>query len=215
MPTDDYTRERDDRAIRRQVPDACIDMGGFQTGSTAWPTPTCWLTVNEARGVTGSRQQIAVPCEAVLQRLHVDTRYLVAHGPQSFEAEIVRAEREGKAWQDLRDEWGVVWSMPEDQGLYMDITHHPLADATVADLDEYPFPDGGDPSRFGASRAGAGPATDPYAICTGIGGVVYEICWYMRGLERWYVDTVENPAFCAALLTAPCSTGWISTPLPR
>ena len=39
-----------------------------------------------------------------------------------------------------------------------------------------------------------------YAISTGIGGVVYETCWYMRGLERWYMDTVENPAFCEALL---------------
>jgi uroporphyrinogen decarboxylase len=40
----------------------------------------------------------------------------------------------------------------------------------------------------------------PYAISTGIGGVVYEICWYMRGLERWFMDMIENPAFCEALL---------------
>jgi len=40
----------------------------------------------------------------------------------------------------------------------------------------------------------------PYAICTGIGGVVYEYCWYMRGLERWFMDLVENQAFCEAVL---------------
>ena len=40
----------------------------------------------------------------------------------------------------------------------------------------------------------------PYAISTGIGGVVYEICWYMRGLEQWFIDMIENPAFCEALL---------------
>jgi len=40
----------------------------------------------------------------------------------------------------------------------------------------------------------------PYAISTGIGGVVYEICWYMRGLEQWFRDMIENPAFCEALL---------------
>jgi len=40
----------------------------------------------------------------------------------------------------------------------------------------------------------------PYALSTGIGGVVYEFCWYMRGLEKWFTDTIENPAFCEALL---------------
>ncbi|MCR4414341.1 MAG: uroporphyrinogen decarboxylase family protein, partial [Thermoguttaceae bacterium] len=29
---------------------------------------------------------------------------------------------------------------------------------------------------------------------------VYEICWYMRGLERWFVDMLEQPEFCEALL---------------
>jgi uroporphyrinogen decarboxylase len=38
------------------------------------------------------------------------------------------------------------------------------------------------------------------AICTAIGGVVYETCWYMRGLEHWFMDTLENPGFCEALL---------------
>ena len=29
---------------------------------------------------------------------------------------------------------------------------------------------------------------------------MYETCWYMRGLERWFMDMLENPAFCEALL---------------
>ena len=40
----------------------------------------------------------------------------------------------------------------------------------------------------------------PYALSTGIGGVVYEVCWYMRGLERWLMDMLVAPEFCAALL---------------
>jgi uroporphyrinogen decarboxylase len=40
----------------------------------------------------------------------------------------------------------------------------------------------------------------PYAISTGIGGVVYETCWYMRGLERWFTDMLINPTLCEALL---------------
>jgi len=84
----------------------------------------------------------------------------------------------------------------------MDISHHPLADASIADLGEYPFPNGDDPTRFTGLREQAQRMRDetPYAVSTGIGGVVYEICWYLRGLERWFMDTIEQPEFCEALL---------------
>lgn len=66
----------------------------------------------------------------------------------------------------------------------------------------YPWPKGDDPSRFSGLRERALRIRQetPYAICTGIGGVVYETCWYMRGLERWMMDTRIDPEFCAALL---------------
>jgi uroporphyrinogen decarboxylase len=147
-------------------------------------------------------QQLAKPSEDVLKRFHVDVRYICAHGPDSFKGGIEQNTRDGKLWHDLKDEFGVVWSMPDDQKLYMDISHHPLADATIADLDDYPFPDGGDRSRFTGVREQALQMRKetPYAISTGIGGVVYEICWYMRGLERWFMDMIQNPDFCEALL---------------
>ena len=102
----------------------------------------------------------------------------------------------------MKDEFGVVWSMPDDQQLYMDITHHPLAEATIDKIADYPFPDGGDQSRFSGVREQALllRKETPYALSTGIGGVVYEVCWYMRGLEKWFTDMIENPAFCEALL---------------
>ena len=40
----------------------------------------------------------------------------------------------------------------------------------------------------------------PYAVVSGISGVVYEICWYLRGLEQWLMDLLTEPEFCAALL---------------
>jgi len=30
--------------------------------------------------------------------------------------------------------------------------------------------------------------------------VVYEICWYLSGLEQWFCDLLTAPAFCGALL---------------
>ena len=32
----------------------------------------------------------------------------------------------------------------------------------------------------------------PYAVVSGISGVVYEICWYLRGLEQWFCDLMTN-----------------------
>ncbi|HEG44788.1 MAG TPA: hypothetical protein ENH94_12165 [Phycisphaerales bacterium] len=181
-----------------------IDLGGFQTGihKVAYQDLLEHLGLKEEIEILDPVQQLAKPSEAVLKRFHVDTRYICAHGPNSFTGGIEQNERDGKLWHDLKDEFGVVWSMPDDQMLYMDPSHHPLANATVADIKSYPFPDGGDPTRFTGVREQAlkmREETD-YAICTGISGVVYEFCWYMRGLERWFMDTIENPDLCEALL---------------
>ena len=198
-------RQRVQKALNHEVPDRVpIDLGGFQTGihRRAYIALLEHLGIEDDVTILDPVQQLAKPCEALLERFHVDIRYLVAHGPDSFKGGIEQNTRQGRLWHDLKDEFGVVWSMPDDQQLYMDISHHPLADATIDDLPDYPFPKGDDPTRFTGLRDEATRMRDetPYAISTGIGGVVYEICWYMRGLERWFTDTIENPAFCEALL---------------
>jgi uroporphyrinogen decarboxylase len=199
------SRERVLKAINFQEADRVpIDLGGFQTGihRVAYQDLLAHLGLEEEIEILDPVQQLAKPSEAVLERFHVDIRYICAHGPDSFKGGIEQNERDGRLWHDLKDEFGVVWSMPDDQMLYMDPSHHPLAHATVEDLKSYPFPDGSDPTRFTGVREQAlkmREKTD-YAICTGISGVVYEYCWYMRGLERWFMDTIENPEFCQALL---------------
>jgi len=92
--------------------------------------------------------------------------------------------------------------MPDDQMLYMDISHHPLAGATLAEVADYPFPTGDDPGRFAGLRQRALELRNqtPYAVVSGISGVVYEYCWYLRGLEQWFIDMLTQPDFCAALL---------------
>ena len=92
--------------------------------------------------------------------------------------------------------------MPEDAPYYMDITLHPLANATLADVQDYPWPKGDDPSRFAGLRERALTLKQetPYAVVSGISGVVYEICWYLRGLEQWFCDLMGEPEFCEAML---------------
>ncbi|HSW45746.1 MAG TPA: uroporphyrinogen decarboxylase family protein [Phycisphaerae bacterium] len=199
------SRERVLKAINHEIPDRVpIDLGGFQTGihRGAYKALIERLGIQDDITILDPVQQLAKPCEAVLERFRVDTRYLCAHGPESFKGGITQTRRDGRLWHDLTDEFGVVWSMPDDQQLYMDISHHPLAEATIKGLTDYPFPRGNDPTRFTGVREQAMRLRreTPYAICTGIGGVVYEYCWYMRGLERWLTDLIEDPAFCEALL---------------
>ena len=199
------SRERLLRAINHTIPDRVpIDLGGFQTGihKRAYAELLDYLGIQDEIKTLDPVQQLAVPCEALLERFRVDTRYIVAHGPDSFKGGIEQNVRDGRLWHDLRDEFGVVWSMPDNEPLFMDISHHPLAEARIGDLAEYPFPKGNDPSRFTGLRERALEIHNetPYALCTGIGGVVYEICWYMRGLEHWFTDIMENPVFCESLL---------------
>ncbi len=198
-------RERLLKALNHETPDRVpIDFGGFQTGihKRAYAALLKHLGIEEEIVTLDPVQQLARPSETVLKRFRVDTRYVLAHGPDGFDGTIRKVERNGRLWHDLTDEFGVVWSMPDDGGLYMDISHHPLATAELKDLAEYPWPDGTDASRFTGVREQAKELCKetPYALATGISGVVYEYCWYLRGLERWFMDTVENPDFCAALL---------------
>ena len=199
------SRERVLKALNFEEPDRVpIDLGGFQTGihKRAYEDLLNYLGLEEEIEILDPVQQLAKPSEDVLSKFHVDTRYITAHSPESFKGGIEQNEREDRLWHDLEDEFGVVWSMPDDQQLYMDISFHPLADATIDDIKDYPFPDGSDPTCFTGVREKALQMRNntPYAISTGIFGVVYEYCWYMRGLERWFIDMMENPAFCEVLL---------------
>lgn len=199
------SRERMLITLNHGVPDRIpIDLGGFQTGihKVAYKALLEYLGFEEEITILDPIQQLVIPSEQVLEKFHIDTRYITAHGPESYKGGIELNNRDGRLWYDLKDEFGVIWSMPDDQMLFMDISYHPLARASINDLFDYPFPDGSDPSRFTGIREMAMEIkkNTPYALSSGISGVTYEYCWYMRGLERWFIDMIEAPEFCAALL---------------
>lgn len=198
------SRERLLAALNHQEPDRVpIDLGGNQTGihRFAYETLLAHWGLEEPIEIMDAVQQLARPSEAVLQRLHVDTRYIAAGAAAGFQGGIVQNERNGRLWHDLVDEFGVRWSMPDDRPYYMDITLHPLAEATVADIENYPFPRGDDPGRFvGLRQRAEAIRRGPYALVSGISGVVYETCWYLRGLEQWFADMLQQPEICEALL---------------
>ena len=149
------SRERMLTALDHREPDRVpIDLGGNQTGihRVAYEALIEHLGLREEIEIMDAVQQLARPSEAVLQRLRVDTRYIHAGAAADFQGTIVTAERDGQVWHDLVDEFGVRWSMPESAPLYMDITHHPLADASLDDVRAFSFPRGNDPGRFAGLR---------------------------------------------------------------
>jgi uroporphyrinogen decarboxylase len=199
------SRQRLLAALEHRVPDRIpIDLGGNQTGihKLAYQALLAHWGLREPIEIMDAVQQLARPSETVLERFHVDTRYIAAGAASDYQGGIVARTRDGRLWHDLTDEFGVTWSIPDDHPYYMDISHHPLAAATLADLDAYPFPKGDDPGRFAGLRQRAEllRRQTPYAVVSGISGVVYEICWYLRGLEQWFMDMLTQPEFCEALL---------------
>ncbi len=181
-----------------------IDLGGNQTGihKAAYRRLVDLLGLEEEIVISDLVQQLARPSEAVLERLHVDTRYVAAGGAKSFTGGVVRRERGGRTWNDFTDEFGVTWSMPQDQPHYYDISHSPLAGLSLDAIKAWPFPKGDDPSRFEGLRDRALDLRreTPYAVVSGISGVVYEICWYMRGLENLFIDMMTQPEVLETLL---------------
>jgi uroporphyrinogen decarboxylase len=199
------SRERLLTALDHRVPDRVpIDLGGNQTGihRMAYENLLARLGLHETIAIMDLVQQLARPSEAVLERLGVDTRYVAAGAPDGFKGGVARRERSGRMWEDFQDEFGVVWSRPDDAPNYFDISHSPLAGLSLEQIRDYPFPDGGDPSRFAGLRERALRLRreTPYAVVAGISGVVYEICWYMRGLENLFIDMVERPEVLDAII---------------
>jgi len=199
------SRERVLAALDHREPDRVpIDLGGNQTGihKVAYRRLIDLVGLKEEIAIMDLVQQLARPSEAVLERLHVDTRYVAAGGAKDFKGKVVRRKRGGRVWHDFTDEFGVTWSMPEDQPYYFDISHSPLAGLSLEEIRAYPFPRGDDPTRFEGLRGRALQLRreTPYAVVSGISGVVYEICWYMRGLENLFIDMVTQPEVLEAII---------------
>jgi uroporphyrinogen decarboxylase len=199
------SRDRVLKALNHEIPDRVpIDLGGNQTGihKSAYRNLVRYLGLREEIRIMDAVQQLARPSEQVLERFRVDTRYIAAGPASAWKGGIVKVKRDGRVWHDLTDEFGIRWSMPDDQPLYMDITLNPLADATIRDVHDYAWPRGNDPSRFAGLRERALQIRKdtPHAVVSGISGVIYEYGWYLRGLEQWFCDLLTDPEFCGALL---------------
>ena len=75
------SRERVNKALNHEIPDRVpIDLGGNQTGihKNAYRSLIKHLGIADEIRIMDAVQQLAQPCERVLERFHVDTRYVAA-----------------------------------------------------------------------------------------------------------------------------------------
>ena len=95
MPHETMTsRQRMLAALNHETPDRVpIDLGGNQTGihKFAYQALLGHLGLDEPLEIMDAVQQLARPAEAVLQRFHVDTRYIAAGAAADFQGGIVGA----------------------------------------------------------------------------------------------------------------------------
>jgi len=133
--------------------------------------------------------------EKILKYFDIDTRVVAEKSPSN-------ASFYDKENDILTDEWGVQWRRPKG-GLYYDSYNAPLKDATIEDLEKYPWPDPDHPERLAGVKERAKDIFEnsTYAIYARItGNNIFEYAWALRGFEQFHKDLVGNKEFAHALL---------------
>jgi uroporphyrinogen decarboxylase len=146
-------------------------------------TPETWTRLKEHLGIPDE--------ETVLRTLGVDLR----HPRQAYIGPPLRRYSDG-SWADA---WGVRRrSIPNPRGAYDEMVEHPLAALQDASgLDDYPWPR---PEWWDACSLADEirrlDAESSYAIALeefGDPGGIFEIAWYLRGMEQFLIDMAESP----------------------
>ena len=146
-------------------------------------TPEAWARLEDHLGIHAR--------EAVLRRLGIDLR----HPRQPYIGPPLHSDPDG-SWLDP---WGVRRrQVRHARGAYDEIADHPLAclrDASELEHYAWPQPEWWDAAALAAEIRRL-DADGDYAIAIeefGDPGGIFEIAWYLRGMEQFLMDMVEQP----------------------
>ncbi len=135
--------------------------------------------------------------EKTLVKLGSDVRPITLNPPRNW-------QRPPSEPGTFIDELGIKWRQAQNgTGFYWEQITYPLANASIADLDSYPWPDPDDPGRYDGLKEKVKHLYEhtPYAL---MGDCGYKNHWepvfLLLGFERALSSLLENPDFITAVM---------------
>ena len=202
------SRERVMMALNHQEPDKVpIDIGGNQSSIhiKAYRKLLDYLDIEDKNtSYSDIIQQIAYPCEELLEHFESDFRYLRPPGsflPENHRLGVV------DEFQGVWDQFGVFWGISADKEpddiLYLDPCIHPLSEMTTTQqIKEYDWPDGTDkrPLKGLREQAKMLRETTEYAISTPPIGCIYEYTTFLFGFSKALQHLHRKPELIIATM---------------
>lgn len=188
------SRQRVQVAIDRKTPDRVpLDLGGSITGLTRIAAGRLcqFLGIEEKPKVIVKPLQLVEPPEEILERLHIDTRYIrpLLPSQEGLEEEYV-------------DEWGVRRKLSSN-GFYYDIVDYPLKEGTLQEIERFPWPNPRQRDIFQGLEVKARYlyfCKDYAVVGDPLSPALFEPAWYLRGMENFLTDLVQNRIYAERLL---------------
>ncbi len=202
------SRERLNTTLDHREPDKIpIDLGGNQSSIhiKAYKRLIDFLEI-EDKNIQYSDfiQQIAYPCEELLERFEVDTRYIRPLG--SLLDVGFEPQQEGK-YVGIYDQFGVFWGNDASKDLkdilYYDPVIHPFEDfKTVHEIENYEWPDGKDKTPFKGLKEYAKKLYEEtnFALVTPVTGCIYEYTTFLFGFIKALRYLLTKPELIIAAM---------------
>jgi uroporphyrinogen decarboxylase len=157
------------------------------------------LHVDREATFLSKAMQVVEMDEAVLRKLHIDTRGLHSNPPDADMSAFISPD-------SYVDEWGVRYRAARsgNEILYFDAVESPLAAAaSCGEIERYRWPDPRDPGRTRGLREKAIAMRDgtECAIVGHMGDTsIFQACTSLRGMERFLLDLAADAKMAQALM---------------
>jgi uroporphyrinogen decarboxylase len=205
-------RQRVVAALEHREPDRVpIDLGSTWCSSTTIPfyeELKKHFQIDSPTITMERTMQVSMIDERILQRLHVDTRFVCYNAPDNPRNHVVELG-EGL----YRDSWGIEWIKPPSSHYY-DLHKPPLSgEITISDIMNHPWPVPYDPGYTRGLRARVEKmrAETDCALVLNLSLWVLQCSQNVRGYEDWFMDLVAAPHLIECM--ADCITESLLGPL--
>ncbi len=190
------SRERVTKAINHQEPDRVpVDLN---------PLYDFYIQLKDHLGIeieekiSHNLAMEVIPHPEVLKKLGVDVTAVKLGSAKS-------STKEERTDGLVKDDWGILYKLVNQPGggRYYEVVHSPLKEATLGDLEKYPWPIADLPGRGEGAEASAKRLFEDtdLAIMGRFGGAITEIALYLLGMENWMTRLATDRDFIHSLLT--------------